>query len=253
VPVLLPIHIISAAIALVAGAVALSFAKGRTVHRRAGILFVYAIFAMCGSALISAIVKGQVVNVMAASMTAYLTFTALMTVRPPSPGSRRLDVALMVMALALGVATFAGGLVAIARPSGRIFGLPSFPFFMFGILGLSGAYGDFKTMRSGGLRGAPRLSRHLWRMSMAMFITTASFFSIRARVAAVLPPMFTTPVMRTIPVVMVLAVMFYWLWRVRSGRPNPAGRWPPALHLHLPTIGVENESATARSAVIKAG
>ena len=88
-PVLLPVHIIAAGIALASGAVALSVAKGLTVHRKSGIVFVYAIFAMCGSALVSATVNGQVVNVMAASMTAYLTFTALTTVRPPSPGSDR--------------------------------------------------------------------------------------------------------------------------------------------------------------------
>lgn len=224
-PVILPIHIAAASLALVSGAIALATAKGRTVHRKSGIVFVYAILAMCGSALVSATVNGQVVNVMAASMTAYLTFTALMTVRPPSPGSRRRDIALMLMALVLGLATLAGGLVAVARPSGRIFGLPSFPFFLFGVLGLSGAVGDFKTLRSGGLRGAARLSRHLWRMCMAMFITTASFFSIRARVAAVLPAPFTTPVARTIPVLLVLVAMFYFLWRVRSRRTS-ATRWP---------------------------
>ena len=70
-----PIHIAAASLALVSGAIALATAKERTVHRKSGIVFVYAILAMCGSALVSATVNGQVVNVMAASMTAYLTFT----------------------------------------------------------------------------------------------------------------------------------------------------------------------------------
>src|SRR3954471_21756594 len=116
----------------------------------------------------------------------YLVFTGVTTVQHPSSGSRRRDTALMLVALTLGLATFAGGIVAIARPTGKLFGLPSFPFFLFGVLGVSGAMGDFKTMRAGVLRGAPRLSRHLWRMCMALFITAASFFSIRARVAAIL-------------------------------------------------------------------
>ena len=29
-------------------------------------------------------------------------------------------------------------------PSGKIFGFPPFPFFLFGVLGLSGAVGDFE-------------------------------------------------------------------------------------------------------------
>ncbi len=99
----------------------------------------------------------------------------------------------MLVALTLGLATFAGAIVAVASPDGRLFGLPSFPFFLFGVLGVSGAIGDFKTLRAGVLRGAPRLSRHLWRMCMALFITAASFFSIRARVAAILPAPFTYP------------------------------------------------------------
>jgi uncharacterized membrane protein len=217
-PVLLPIHILGAAVGLVSGAIALSAGKGGRLHRASGKVFAYAIFTMCGAAVAIAVVKGEAVNVMAGTLTAYLAFTGVSTVRPPSPGSRRRDVALMLVALGLGLATFAGALVAIARPSGKIFGIPPYPFFMFGVLGLSGAYGDFKTMRAGGLRGAQRLSRHLWRMCMAMFITTASFFSIRARVAAVLPAPFTTGLARTVPVVLVLVVMFYWLWRVRGRR-----------------------------------
>jgi hypothetical protein len=131
----------------------------------------------------------------------------------------------MLVALTLGLATFAGGIVAVASPDGRLFGLPSFPFFLFGVLGVSGAIGDFKTLRAGVLRGAPRLSRHLWRMCMALFITAASFFSIRARVAAILPAPFTAPALRALPVVLVLVVMFYWLWKVRFRR-SFSERWP---------------------------
>jgi uncharacterized membrane protein len=228
VPVLLPIHIIGAGIGLISGAIALAAGKGSRLHRASGKVFVYAIFAMCSTAVVSAIVKGQVVNVMAGLMTAYLAFTAMTTMRPPSPESRRRDIALMVMALALGLVTFAGGFAAVASADGRLFGLPSFPFFLFGILGTSGAFGDYKTMRAGTLRGAPRLTRHLWRMCMALFITTASFFSIQRRVAAVLPAVFATGPMRALPVVLVLVSMCYWLWKVRFRR-SVAERWSGAI------------------------
>jgi hypothetical protein len=225
VPVLLPIHIVAAGLGLVSGAIALAAAKGGRWHRASGSLFAYAIFAMCGTAVVSAVVKGQATNVMAGTMTAYLVFTGVATVRPPSAGSRRRDITLMLVALTLGLATFTGAFVAISRPDGRLFGLPSFPFFLFGVLGVSGAIGDFKTMRAGVLRGAPRLSRHLWRMCMALFITAASFFSIRARVAAILPAPFTTPALRALPVVLILVAMFYWLWKVRYRR-SFSERWP---------------------------
>ena len=85
-PVLLPIHIIAAALGLLSGAVALFVAKGGRVHRTSGTLFTYAIFAMCGTAVVSAVVKGHAVNMMAGSMTDYRVVAGLAKVRPPSPG-----------------------------------------------------------------------------------------------------------------------------------------------------------------------
>ena len=55
-PVLLPIHIVAAGLGLVSGAIALSAAKGGRWHRSSGRLFAYAIFAMCGTAVVSAVV-----------------------------------------------------------------------------------------------------------------------------------------------------------------------------------------------------
>ena len=51
---------------------------------------------------------------------------------------------------------------------------------------------------------------------MALFIAAASFFSVRARVAMIFPASLTTPAARALPVLLVLAVMCYWLWRIRT-------------------------------------
>jgi hypothetical protein len=79
-----------------------------------------------------------------------------------------------------------------------------------------GSVGDFRAMWSGPLRGAARLSRHLWRMCAALFIATASFFLVPARAALVLPGPLVS--LRPLPVVFVLVAMLYWLWRVRVRR-----------------------------------
>jgi hypothetical protein len=69
---------------------------------------------------------------------------------------------------------------------------------------------------------APRLARHLWRMCFALFIAAESFFSIRERVAVILPGPFTTGPMRALPIVLLFGAMFYWLGRVRGRRlPDP--------------------------------
>jgi len=215
VPLLLPIHIAAAALGLVSGAVALSVAKGGTIHRNSGTVFAFSMIAMCASALVAAVAKGQATNVIAASMTAYLVLTGVTTVRSRSAASRRRDIGLMLVALALGLTAIAAGLAALVSPDGKVFGFPPFPFFLFGVLGLSGCAGDLRMIRSGSLRGGPRLARHLWRMCMALFIAAASFFSIRARVAAIFPAPFVSPAARVLPVLLVLAAMFYWLWRLR--------------------------------------
>src|SRR3954469_2313881 len=102
---LLPVHITAAGVALLAGLVALVVAKGGQLHRKSGMLFVYAISLMCGAALVLAAVKGQAGNVIASLTTAYLAITALITVRPPAAVSRRWHVGLMVKAGAIRVGT----------------------------------------------------------------------------------------------------------------------------------------------------
>jgi hypothetical protein len=83
------------------------------------------------------------------------------------------------------------------------------------------AAGDLRTMRSGLPRGGPRLARHLWRMCFALFIAAGSFFSVRERVATVLPEPLTIGPMRALPILLLFGTMFYWLWRVRGRRTLP--------------------------------
>src|SRR4051812_36099152 len=102
---LLPLHIGAAVLALVAGTVALAAAKGARLHRKSGMVFVYAMVTMCATAVVIAAVKGQTINLIAAVLTGYLVVTSLRTVRRPSPGSRWMDIMLMLVALVLGLTT----------------------------------------------------------------------------------------------------------------------------------------------------
>ena len=157
-------------------------------------------------------------NVMGGAMSAYFVITALTAVRPVSTWSRRLDV--FALAVAIGLVAFQLSLAipALATPSHAVKGVPTFMLlFLASIMSLA-AGGDVRVMWKGALRGGPRLARHLWRMCFALFIAAGSFFSIRARVARVLPAPFTTGTMRALPVLLVFVAMFYWLWRVRGRR-----------------------------------
>ena len=94
-------------------------------------------------------------------------------------------------------------------------GIPAFPYFMFGVVGTLGAVLDVKMMRSGALKGASRLARHLWRMCFALFIAALSFFIGQADVIP--KPVRIMPLL-AVPMLVVLVTMFYWLWRIRIRR-----------------------------------
>ena len=117
-------------------------------------------------------------------------------------------------------------------PGGVLNGVPfQMHFFLATVLTLA-AIGDVHIMRSGVLRGAPRLARHLWRMCFALFIAAGSFFSVRERVATVLPEPFTTAPMRALPILLLFGAMFYWLWRLRGRRTLPV----PVRHDSMPLV-----------------
>jgi uncharacterized membrane protein len=213
---LLPVHIVAGGLAIVLGGVALLAAKGGTLHRKSGILFVYAMLTMGISASILALRNGFNPNFLGGFTSAYFVITALTTVRPVSAWSRRLNLGAVVVAFALALLEIGLGVKALASPRFMINGVPGPMLFFMAAIILIGGAGDVRVMRSGPLRGAPRLKRHLWRMCFALFIAAGSFFSIRSRVARILPEPFLSAPMRALPVVLVFLAMFYWLWRVRG-------------------------------------
>ncbi|HEX5716620.1 MAG TPA: hypothetical protein VF179_10705 [Thermoanaerobaculia bacterium] len=223
---LLPIHIAAGGLAIVLGAVALIVKKGGTIHRRSGLLFVYAMLAMGFSASILALRNSPTDgNLAAGLMTAYFVGTALTTVRPVSPWTRRIDAAALTVIVVLALGYIVGGVKAFNSPGLTPGGVPFrtvgvMSFVLATFMTLSAA-GDVRILRFGMPRGGPRLARHLWRMCFALFIAAGSFFSIRERVARILPEPFTSGPMRALPILLLFGAMFYWLWRVRARRTLP--------------------------------
>jgi hypothetical protein len=215
---LLPIHIAAGGLALVLGAVALLVKKGGPTHRRSGLLFVYAMVVMATTAAILG-------NVVGGLITLYFVGTALTTVRPASPWTRRINAAALTLAVGLALFSIVGGVRAVNSPLVSPGGVPfrtiGVMSFILATVLLVAAAGDLKIRRFGLPRGGPRLARHLWRMCFGLFIAAGSFFSIRERVAQVLPEPFTSGPMRALPIVLLFGTMFYWLWRVRGRRTLP--------------------------------
>jgi uncharacterized membrane protein len=210
------VHIIAGSLGLIFGYAALFAAKGGRLHRRSGKGFVYTMLTVAVFGLVIAVSRGvaPAINVPAALLTAYLVITGLVTVRPIGTGARSLHVGAMLVALSVGLVSLTFGLEAVSN-GGMRNGMPAFPFFMFGVVGMLGSAGDAKMLRAGPAKGALRLARHLWRMCFALFIAALSFFIGQADE---FPEALRIKPLLALPVLTVLVTMVYWLWRVRIRR-----------------------------------
>lgn len=216
VAMLLPIHIAAGGLAMLLGAVALLAPKGMTLHRRVGLLFVASMIVMgLSGSVLAARINITNISVMGGFMSAYFVITAFTTVRRPSAWTRRLNGVAFAMGGAVALVWLGLGMKGLVNPSpGAQAYMVATAFFLGGVV-LAALIGDLRTARSAALRGGPRLARHLWRMCFALFIAVGSFVAIPERVAKILPDVFAAGPMRPLPVVLVFAAMFYWLWRVR--------------------------------------
>ena len=209
---LLPIHIIAGLIGLVWGAVALSARKGAKLHRQGGMIFVYAMMVVA----ITGTVMGSLISEMAAvlpgALTFYLVLTSFLTVRRPVVLKFPwIDLVAMLIGLTVGIASLRLGLEASDSASSGAEGGVAFMYFMFSIVALLATLGDIRVLLAGGIQGAHRIARHLWRMCVALFLAAISLFIGQSQV---FPEPLRNSGLLPIPVLLVLLLMFYWLARV---------------------------------------
>jgi uncharacterized membrane protein len=217
---LLPIHIMAGMTALASGAVALYAAKGGWLHRKSGMIFVSAMLVLGATGAAMGALHMQRFNATQGVLTFYLVTTALLTVRRRIPEPRWIDTTAMLVALIVGFYQMSLGLEALNSPRGVIDGAPAAVIFIFGAVALLAASGDLRFLLTrGGLQGARRLARHLWRMCFAMFIATGSFFLGQAQF---IPEPMRIPALLGIAALLPLALMLYWLARFRGRHDNLA-------------------------------
>lgn len=219
------LHIAGGAVAITSGYVAVLAAKGRTPHRVAGTVFFGSMLVMTGFALAIAAAKGQAVNLMAASLALYLVGTAWLTVRRPASAVGAAEV---VAGLAgAGIAAF--GFTAGRAGAGDFAGVVA----VFAAVAALAALFDGKVILQRGIAGAGRISRHLWRMCAALFIATGSFFMGQMDE---IPQAWRGPHLYVLAFAP-MALLVFWLVRVRLRRGRAAGGRSPQRGRALPSAG----------------
>jgi len=172
---------------------------------------------MCGAASYLGVLRGETVNIFAATLTAYMVATAWMAAKRKPEKTGALEVGALLLAVAGSIAAF---IISRRAASDPAMTAPLAPVsFSFGILMAVAAVGDLRVMIGRSRSSTQRITRHLWRMCAALFIGTASFFIGQG--ANVFPQAVRDSKVPFVPVIAVFVVMIYWLVRVRltnSGR-----------------------------------
>ena len=205
------IHIGAGALGLLSGAAAVSAEKGARLHRAAGHVFFVWMLAMSASGAYLAYLKPDMLSVVVGVLTFYLVATAWATVRRGEGAVGAFDLAALIVAVAAGAGGLVFGLEAARSDTGLKDGFPAAIYFAFAAVALLSAALDMSVILRGGIAGAQRIARHLWRMCFALFLAVASFFLGQADI-------FPEPVreiyLLALPVVAALLAMVFWLVRV---------------------------------------
>lgn len=206
---ILVIHICAGLVGLLSGAAAVSSRKGSHRHRMAGNIFFVSMLTMASTAAYLGLLKNQISNVFGGAFTFYLVTTGWVTARRREGETTIFDWGALLFGLAIGVVIVTHGLRvvsgAVAQQAGVPVGMTSF----LGSVVLLAAAGDVRMLVRGGVFGAQRVARHLWRMCFGLFIATGSFLGQRRVIAFLGGP-------KIMPLcVLPLILLIFWLIRVR--------------------------------------
>lgn len=223
---LLGAHIFFGSIALLAGVAALSVRKGSSPHRVAGNVFFVAMLGMAASGVYLAYTIPAMLSMAAGVLTGYQVATAWMTVKRKPGEIGRFEWVAMIFALAAAAGCIGFGL-QVARGELTEFAagepIPPGTYFFYGGVALFSAALDLSVILRGGLQGAQRIARHLWRMGFALFTAAASFFLGQTHIFPAI--IRETPFLLEAPVLAVVILTVFWLSRVlftgwrRTARP----------------------------------
>jgi hypothetical protein len=204
---------------LLSGSAAMVVRKGSRLHKRAGDVFVISMLTMGASGAYLALMKSQTTNIFAGILTFYLVSTAWLTARRREKQTGIFDWVALLVALAVGIALVNYGFEAAHSRTGLKDGVPAAMYCVMASVALLCATGDLRMLIRGGVVGAQRLTRHLWRMGFALFIAAGSFFLGSTSKTGLRAQLFTAAIRRThlpeVPVILIILVTIFWLCRVR--------------------------------------
>jgi hypothetical protein len=168
-------------------------------------------------------IRIQDITVFGAVLTVYLAATGWRAATQRDGRTGSFEIGALLFALGLAAVELICALQAATSPTGRFMGYSPGPYLAVTVVATLAAAFDLKVIMRGGISGAARIARHLWRVCYALFIAAVSFLGQGLR-----------PVLIAYPYILLLAVvpllvMIYWLIRVRFTKWHAATLQPAVL------------------------
>jgi hypothetical protein len=182
---------------------------------------------MAAAAWCLAYLKHQPNNVFGGILTIYMVTTASATARRGDGETGILDWLGCLFALIIGVLSVIHG---FQKATGRVpfDESPGFMDIFMGSVILLAGIGDLR-MLVRGISDKRRIARHLWRMCFGWFIATGSFFLGQQQV---FPALLRGSPVLLVPAVLPLALLIFWLIRVRFTNAYKKMSMPRAGHVY---------------------
>ena len=131
----------------------------------------------------------------------------------------------LLIPLAIGVLTWMNGIKVVRSGASSQDGVPVGMSFFMGSVMLLAAAGDVRMVVRGGVFGAKRIARHLWRMCFGLFIAAGSFFLGPSNrplrllstvgVGKYLSPALFSTTLYLVLTILPLILLIFWVVRVR--------------------------------------
>ncbi|HMJ92793.1 MAG TPA: hypothetical protein VK472_01705 [Allosphingosinicella sp.] len=228
-------HIAAGTTGIISGTFALAFRKGSPRHLLAGRIFTVSMLAMAsiGAAVAPFLLSGRgdpkLFDAIGGLAVLYLVATGWMTVRRKAGTIGTFERIACLAGLLLAAGTFSLGIAAQMSADGFVGGSGPRGFYFQGSIFALGAAFDLRLVRKGGIRGAPRIARHVWRIGLALLVAFISFFLGLQRV---MPVFIQGSPLLFIPPLAAFAFIAFWLVKLRFGKQLRAlaalGRQPTA-------------------------
>ena len=214
------LHIGGGTVGLFAGTAAAFARKGGRLHRNAGNIFTASMLVMAVFAVyLAVVIPGQIVNLFIGTFAFYLVATAWLTAwrRPGVTGFAEKVALAVVLCLLLpfGIVSFdmLADLPLPFKSAVPIKGPVLIAMYSFTLVIAIAAITDTLVVVNGGISGAARIARHLWRMCLGLTLAAGSAFT--NGLPRLLPAHVHGTTIFFVPQFVTLGLLIFWMIRVR--------------------------------------